>query len=149
MAQATFSHTVNVTVSSQQAWDALQNYQTWGNIGPVSSVSNPVNQPDGVLASFDWVANVGSKAYPGKAWVTGYDSISRYELTMDSSEIAGDVVATIVPTGDTSCDVTIEITFRTKGILSAMFFPAIKGALASGFPQQVEDIAAGIVEANA
>jgi hypothetical protein len=148
MAQATFSHTVNVTVSNQQAWDALQNYETWGNIGPVSSVSNPENQPDGVLASFDWVAMVGSKAYDGKAWVTGYELISRYELTMDSSEIAGDVVATLVPTGDTSCDVTIEITFRTKGMLSAMFFPAIKSALASGFPQQVEDIAV-VVEASA
>ena len=90
---------------------------------------------------------VGSKAYDGKAWVTGYDLISRYELTMDSSEIAGDVVATLVPTGDTSCDVTIEITFRTKGMLSAMFFPAIKSALSSGFPQQVEDIAV-VVEAS-
>jgi hypothetical protein len=68
-------------------------------------------------------------------------------LTMDSSEIAGDVVTTLVPTGDTSCDVTIEITFRTKGMLSAMFFPAIKSALASGFPQQVEDIAV-VVEAS-
>jgi hypothetical protein len=147
MAQATFSHTVNVTVSDRQAWDALQNYETWGNIGPVSSVSNPVNQQGGVLESFDWVAMVGSKAYDGKAWVTGYDPISRYELTMDSSEIAGDVVTTLVRTGDTSCDVTIEITFRTKGMLSAMFFPAIKSALASGFPQQVEDIAV-VVEAS-
>lgn len=143
MAQATFSHTVNVAVSNQVAWDALQNHETWGNIGPVSGVSNPVNQSDGVLSSFDWVANVGSKAYDGKAWVTDYDLISNYQLTMDSSEIAGDVVATITPVGDT-CDVTIEITFRTKGMLSAMFFPAIKSALASGFPQQVEDLAASI-----
>ena len=140
MAQATFSHTVNVAVSNQTAWDALQSHETWGNIGPVASVSNPVNHSDGVLKSFDWVAMVGSKAYDGKAWVTGYDMISRYELTMDSSEIAGDVVATITPIDDT-CDVTIQITFRTKGMLSAMFFPAIKAALASGFPQQVEDLA--------
>jgi hypothetical protein len=147
MAQATFSHTVNIAVSNQEAWDALQNHETWGNIGPVSGVSNPVNQSDGVLASFDWVANVGSKAYPGKAWVTDYDMISRYELTMDSSEIAGDVIATIAPVDDT-CDVTIEITFRTKGILSAMFFPAIKSALTNGFPQQVENLAIA-VEASA
>jgi hypothetical protein len=147
MAQATFSHTVNVAVSSETAWSALQDHETWANIGPVSSVSNPVNQSDGVLKSFDWVAMVGSKAYDGKAWVTDYDLMSRYELTMDSSEIAGDVVATIAPVDDT-CDVTIEITFRTKGMLSAMFFPAIKGALASGFPQQVEDLAVA-VEASA
>ena len=147
MAQATFSHTVNVAVSNQEAWDALQDHNTWAGIGPVSSVSNPVLQDDGVLKSFDWVADVGSKAYDGTAWVNGYDKISRYELTMDSSEIAGDVVATLEPVDDT-CDVTIEITFRTKGILSAMFFPAIKSALASGFPQQIEDLAVA-VEARA
>jgi hypothetical protein len=133
-------------VTAQQAWDALQNPETWQNIGPVSSVSNPVNQPDGVLKTFDWVAMVGSKAYDGKAWATDYELLSRYELTMDSSEIAGDVVATITPTDDT-CDVTIEITFRTKGMLSAMFFPAIKAALSSGFPQQIEDLAV-VVEAG-
>ena len=143
MAQATFSHTVAVTVSNQEAWDALQNPQTWAGIGPISSVSNPVTQSDGVLKSFDWVAMVGSKAYDGKAWVTGYDLMSRYELTMDSSEIAGDVIATITPSDD-GCDVTIEITFRTKGMLSAMFFPAIKSALASGFPQQIEDLAVAV-----
>ena len=143
MAQATFSHTVHVSSSVQDAWDTLQDHQTWANIGPVSSVSNPVNQPDGVLASFDWVADVGAKAYKGKAWVTDYEIPARYELTMDTSEIAGDVVATVVPAGD-GTDVTITITFRTKGMLSAMFFPAIKGALASGFPQQVEDLAAGL-----
>ena len=146
MAQATFSHTVNVAVSDQEAWNALQDHQTWANIGPVSSVSNPVKQPDGVLESFDWVADVGGKAYHGKAWVNDYDMLSRYSITMDNSEIAGDVVATVAPLED-SCDVTIEITFRTKGMLSAMFFPAIKAALASGFPQQVEDLAV-VVEAG-
>lgn len=39
---------------------------------------------------------------------------------------------------------TIEITFRTKGMLSAMFFPAIRQALASGFPQQIEDLVTAI-----
>jgi len=147
MPQATFSHTVPVSVSHLVAWDALQDYQTWSNIGPVSSVSNPVNQADGVLASFDWVADVGGKAYQGKAWVTDYQIPSVYKATMDTSEIAGDIVATVEPTAG-GCNVTVGITFRTKGMLSAMFFPAIKAALASGFPQQVEDLAAGLSESD-
>ncbi len=147
MAQATFSHTVNVAVSPQQAWDALQDHETWAHIGPVSNVSNPTNRPDGVLESFDWTADLGGKEYNGRAWTTGYDMLERYDLTMDNAEIAGDIVATVEPL-DGSCDVTIQITFRTKGLLSAMFFPAIKAALASGFPQQVEDLAK-VVEANA
>ena len=64
-------------------------------------------------------------------------------MTLDTSEIAGDVIATI-EAGNPSTDVTVEITFRTKGMLSAMFFPAIKQALSSGFSQQIEDLAAGI-----
>jgi hypothetical protein len=40
--------------------------------------------------------------------------------------------------------VTVEITFRTKGMLSAMFFPAIRQALSTGFPQQIEDLVATI-----
>jgi hypothetical protein len=52
-------------------------------------------------------------------------------------------VATIAASNPRT-NVTIEITFRTKGMLSAMFFPAIKAALSSGFPKQVEDITATI-----
>jgi hypothetical protein len=62
---------------------------------------------------------------------------------MDNSEIAGDVVASIEDAGS-GCSVTVEITFRTKGMLSAMFFPAIRTALASGFPKQIEDLVAAI-----
>ena len=64
-------------------------------------------------------------------------------MNLDTSEIAGDVVATIEPANPTT-DVTVEITFRTKGMLSAMFFPAIKGALSSGYADQIEDLASGI-----
>lgn len=143
MPAATFVHTVGIDASPERAWSALQQPDTWSNIGPVSGVSNPVFHDDGVLASFDWVANLGGKAYNGVATTTSYREPERFELTMDTSEIAGDVVATIEPT-DGGSAVTVEITFRTKGMLSAMFFPAIRQALASGFPQQVEDLAASI-----
>ena len=143
MPSATFSHTVVVEVDQLTAWNALQRPDTWANIGPVSKVTNPAFAPDGTLVSFDWIADLGGKTYPGIAETTSYDRPNRFELTMDTSEIAGDVVATVVSDNPGS-SVTVEITFRTKGMLSAMFFPAIKQALASGFPQQVEDLAAGI-----
>ena len=143
MPAATFAHTVSTDAAPQTAWQALQRPATWENIGPVTGVVNPAFHDDGTLASFDWTANIGGKTYPGVATTTAYLTPERFELTMDTSEIAGDVVATIVGT-DTGSDVTVEITFRTKGMLSAMFFPAIRQALSSGFPQQVEDLAAGI-----
>lgn len=143
MPAATFSHTVSVDAPPSDAWAALQDPQTWSRIGPVSGVSNPTHRDDGTLATFDWVADIGGKAYQGRAVGGDYDIDRRFTMTLDTSEIAGDVIATI-DAGNPRTDVTVEITFRTKGMLSAMFFPAIKGALASGFPQQIEDLASAI-----
>jgi len=143
MPEATFTHSLSTPASVEEAWKALQDSETWANIGPVASVSDPQYASDGTLTSFLWVADVGGKAYDGTAETTSYDEPHRFELTMDTSEIAGDVVAT-VEDASPGCMVTVSITFRTKGILSAMFFPAIKQALARGFPQQVEDLVATI-----
>jgi len=143
MPEATFTHGVVTTATVEQSWMALQNPETWSNIGPVSSVSDPEYGDDGTLLRFNWVANIGGKTYPGVAQTTAHSEPNSFELTMDTSEIAGDITATLAPV-DGGCDVTIEITFRTKGMLSAMFFPAIKQALASGFPQQIEDLVVGI-----
>lgn len=143
MPSATFSHTVAVDASADAAWAALQDPKTWMGIGPVSSVSNPRFRDDGTLAAFDWIADVGGKPYDGKAIGGEYAVNERFTMTMDTSEIAGDVVATISD-GNPSTSITVAITFRTKGMLSAMFFPAIKTALASGFPRQIEDLAAAI-----
>jgi hypothetical protein len=143
MPSATFSHTVDVDADRQAVWSALQDPHTWANIGPVSDVSNPAFRDDGTLRSFDWIADIGGKKYDGKALGGDYILNERFTMTLDTSEIAGDVVATVA-SGNPSTAITVEITFRTKGMLSAMFFPAIKQALASGFPQQVEDLATGI-----
>lgn len=143
MPSATFSHTVSVDAEPDAAWAALQDPTTWANIGPVSEVSNPTYRDDGTLAGFDWIADIGGKRYDGKAAGGAYEVNERFTMTLDTSEIAGDVVAMIVASNPAT-DVTVDITFRTKGMLSAMFFPAIRQALASGFPQQVEDLAAAI-----
>jgi hypothetical protein len=143
MPAATFTHSVTTRSTVDDAWAALQEPQTWSNIGPVASVSDPRYTDDGVLTTFNWVADIGGKKYDGVATTTFYSAPERFELTMDTSELAGDVVATIEP-GNPGCTVTVEITFRTKGILSAMFFPAIKQALATGFPRQIEDLVATI-----
>jgi hypothetical protein len=143
MPAATFTHSASTTAAIGQAWDALQDPDTWSNIGPVASVSDPVYAGDGTLVAFNWVADLGGKKYGGEAETTSYVLQERFELTMDTSEIAGDVIATLEAT-DTGCDVTVEITFRTKGMLSAMFFPAIRQALASGYPKQIDDLVATI-----
>jgi hypothetical protein len=143
MPSATFTHSVTTSASIEQSWAALQDPATWANIGPVASVSDPVYADDGTLTAFSWVADIGGKKYDGEAETTSYELPNIFELTLDTSEIAGDVVATLASV-DGGCEVTVEITFRTKGMLSAMFFPAIKSALASGYPQQIEDLVNGV-----
>lgn len=143
MPSATFSHTVSVDAPPSEAWAKLQDPDTWERIGPVSDVENPTYHDDGTLAGFDWAADIGGKRYAGKANGGDYEIDRRFTMTLDTSEIAGDVVATI-DAGNPDTSITVEITFRTKGMLSAMFFPAIKQALASGYPQQIEDLASGL-----
>jgi hypothetical protein len=143
MPSETFSHTVLLNVPASTAWAAIQDPDIWSSIGPVAAVSNPAYHDDGTLASFDWIADIGGKKYDGAAIGGDYILNERFTLTLDTSEIAGDVVASLTD-ANAGSEVTIEITFRTKGMLSAMFFPAIKQALASGFPGQIEDLAASI-----
>jgi hypothetical protein len=143
MPAATYSHSVTTTATVAEAWTALQNPDTWSNISLVSSVSNPEYAEDGTLIRFNWVADIGGKSYPGVATSTSYTDQESCEITMDTSEMAGDVIASLEPE-EAGCTVTVGITFRTKGMLSAMFFPAIKSALASGFPQQIDDLVASI-----
>ena len=143
MPAATFTHTVATSASTEEAWAALQQPETWAGIGPVSSVSAAEYASDGTLSAFKWVADLGGKAYHGTAVTTSYQAPKQFELTMDNSEIAGDVVASIHEAAP-ACAVTVEITFRTKGMLSAMFFPAIKQALAAGYPQQINELVAAI-----
>jgi len=141
MPSASFSHSVPLATDIQTAWAKLQQEETWAGIGPIDSVSDAIHDSDGRLESFKWAANVGGKLYRGTATIVEADEPTRFVLKMYTSEIVGDVTTVLAQTGDT-CTVTVAIALTTKGMLSAMFFPAIKQALASGFPQQVEDLAA-------
>ena len=141
MPSMSISHSVPLNASIDDAWAKLQLGDTWAGIGPISYVSNPKHTADGTLDSFEWGANVGGKVYKGTATTVEATEPTRFVLDMDTSEIVGHVTTVLTETGDT-CDVTVSIDLTTKGMLSAMFFPAIKGALNSGFPQQVEDLAA-------
>lgn len=141
MPEAVTSHTVHVDSEPSAVWDALQDPDTWQAIGPIDDVSQPLHREDGALSGFRWRTNLGGKHYNGTATMTVCEPNTKYGLRLDTSEIAGDILTLVTPTSD-GVAITVTLTFRTKGMLSAMFFPAIKQALASGFPEQVEAFAA-------
>lgn len=141
MPEASTSHSARVDVGRSAVWNALQNPGTWRAIGPIDDVSQPRHRDDGVLSGFNWTTNLGGKKYNGTAKVTVCHPESTYGLRLETSEIVGDIL-TEIAAADGSTTITVTLTFRTKGMLSAMFFPAIKQAMATGFPQQVESFAA-------
>ncbi len=143
MPSASFSHSVHIDRDRTVAWSALQSAETWSGIGPISSVSNDVVDSGGILRSFEWAADVGGKTYKGTTTTIEAIVPQRFALKLDTSEIGGTVLAELTERNG-GCDVTVTLGLTTKGLLSAMFFPAIKQALSSGFPQQVEDLAAAI-----
>ena len=139
MPSASFTHTVHVDASIEDAWSALQSADTWAGIGPISSVSNDVVDAAGILRSFEWTADVGGKMYRGTSTTNEAIVPKRFALNLDTSEIGGTVLAVLAESGR-GTDITVTLGLTTRGMLSAMFFPAIKQALSSGFPQQVEDL---------
>ena len=97
MPSATFTHSVATPASIDAAWSAPQDPETWSNIGPVASVSDPEYAADGTLTNFLWVADIGGKKYDGDAPTTPYHTPQRFALAVDTSAFAGDVAATIEP----------------------------------------------------
>ena len=73
-------------------------------------------------------------------WWLRERSLLRFQLVLDTSEMAGTITAELSPGNPGGTDAVVEIEIRSKGLLSSMFFPAIKNAIGSGFPQQVSDM---------
>jgi len=139
MPSATFSESVAINVAPPEVWDQLQESDVWASLGPVQKVWDPIVE-DGVLTGFTWSTDIGGKVYEGAGKVLDHHRPDRYQLLLDTSEMAGTINVELSPGNPGGTDAVVEIEIRSKGLLSSMFFPAIKNAIGSGFPQQVSDM---------
>jgi carbon monoxide dehydrogenase subunit G len=139
MPSATFSESVAINVDPPEVWDQLQEPDVWASLGPVQKVWDPVFK-EGVLTGFTWSTDIGGKVYEGTGKVLDHRRPDRYQLVLDTSEMAGTITAELSPANPGGTDAVVEIEIRSKGLLSSMFFPAIKNAIGSGFPEQVSDM---------
>ena len=139
MPSATFSESVAINVDPPEVWDQLQEPDVWASLGPVQKVWDPTFE-DGVLTGFTWSTDIGGKVYEGTGKVLDHTRPDRYQLLLDTSEMAGTITASLSPGNPGGTDAIVEIEIRSKGLLSSMFFPAIKNAIGSGFPDQVSDM---------
>ena len=140
MPSATFTETVEIDAMPNDVWERLQEPSIWASVGPVQKVWDPTIT-DGVLHTFKWSTNIGGKVYEGVGTALEHDRPDRFVLDLDAGEMAGKISVDLSAgnPGGTSAVVSIEL--RSKGMLSSMFFPAIKKAVGSGFPDQVANMA--------
>ncbi|HHC08889.1 MAG TPA: SRPBCC family protein [Actinobacteria bacterium] len=139
MPSASFHHRVRLPVPPATVWRALQEPTTWEHVGPVERVWDPEFDGD-VLVAYRWSTTVGGKVFDGRARTIEHREPDRFVVDLDGGEMGG--VVTVDLTGDgaeTTIDVGLEV--RAQGLVSTLAFPAIRGAIASGFPDQVEELA--------
>jgi hypothetical protein len=139
MPSATFSESVAIDADPPAVWDQLQEPDVWATLGPVQRVWDPIIEA-GVLTGFTWSTDIGGKIYEGTGKALDHQRPDRYQLLLDTSEMSGTITATLSPGNPGGTDAVVEIEIRSKGLLSSMFFPAIKNAIGSGFPEQVRNM---------
>jgi hypothetical protein len=141
MPSATFTENVTIDAAPADVWDRLQVPGIWEAVGPVEKVWNP-SVEDGVLESFEWSTNIGGKVYNGVGTAVTHDRPGHYRILLDTSEMSGEVDVVLTPANPGGTNAVVSIELRSKGMLSSLFFPAIKNAVGSGFPDQVVDMGA-------
>ncbi|MGB9358546.1 MAG: SRPBCC family protein [Acidimicrobiia bacterium] len=147
MPSATFSETVTIDSDPANVWDQLQEPDVWASLGPVQKVWDPIFD-DGVLTGFTWSTDIGGKVYEGTGRAISHQRPDRYELMLDTSEMSGTITAELSPANPGGTEAVVAIELKSKGLLSSMFFPAIKNAIGSGFPGQVSDMGARLSSAS-
>jgi hypothetical protein len=141
MPSATFQETAQISRAQSAVWDSLQVPLIWASVGPVQKVWDP-EVDDGVLTGFKWSTDIGGKVYEGVGTALEHDRPRRYVLDLDAGEMAGTISTDLSDGNPGGTGIVVSIEIRSKGMLSSLFFPAIKSAIGSGFPQQVQDMVA-------
>ena len=158
MPSAEYTHSVTVDTPPDGVWASLQSAETWADIGPVDRVWAPM-MDEGILMGYSWATDIGGRAYEGSArtleherprslglqptleGTLEHERPSRFSMELDAGEMAG-TIAIVLAENDNGTHLEVSLVIESRGMLSSLFFPAIRSAIGSGFPQQVEGMAA-------
>ncbi len=143
MPSAVFAHTIRIATPIEDVWAALQDPATWEQLGPVQEVWDPVHDPEGVLLGYRWSTRIGGREYRGSARTVDHRPPTCFVIDLEAGEMAGTITAELASDGEIT-DVAVSLEVHSRGMMSTLLFPAIHAAIASGFPQQVEDLAGRI-----
>lgn len=139
----TFRHQATTEATPDQVWERLQNPATWAAVAGADSTSDHTYRGD-ELTWFRFTATVGGVPYRGTARVTEATPDEMMTLSIRSNELQGIIVVEMTLTNPgTRLDVSMMM--RPSGLLGPMVFPVVSRAVATGFPDSVERLAAAMV----
>lgn len=134
-----FSHQVSIPRSVDHVWAELNHAETWAHIGPVERVDDAQFDDDG-LKSFRWSTSVGVRSFGGTAVRNEHADLERLGFALDAGEMTGSI-HTELDGDDEATDLIVTLGIEARGILSTMFFTAIRDAVGRGLPAQVDSFA--------
>ena len=145
MPRQTFMHRVLAPGEPALVWKGLQRPESWSRIGGVSNIEQPTFDEAGDITGYRFTVELGGNSHFGVARRSGANPGSRVSMTIDTDLLGGEIDVELEPAGDQTA-VTVAMTVESKGVMTAMLFPVITGAIASGFNEAVTRFTQGLIE---
>lgn len=127
-----FFHRARVTNKVERVWEELQKPSTWKQIGGVDHVTDEQFDENEDLIGYRFTIVVAGTDYQGMATRTLAERQRLMVMGIDSSQLTGEIEVALSPEGETTW-IELSLAMASKGLLSAMIFPAIVKAVAGGF----------------
>jgi hypothetical protein len=127
-----FFHGARVTNRVELVWEELQKPSTWKQIGGVDHISDERFDEHEDLVGYRFAIVVAGTSYYGMATRTLAERQKLIVMGIDSSQLTGEIGVALSSDGETTW-IDLSLAMASKGLLSAMLFPAIVKAVAGGF----------------
>lgn len=136
-----FTHTATAEAPADVVFAALDEPETWEQIGGVDRVTDYVVDTEGRLQGFSFEVRAAGRNYLGSA--TPHERIDGELMVwnVDAPEVRGTTTVALRPV-EASTEVTVTLEVESKGLLATMFFPVVAAAIGSGLPRSVDEFAA-------
>ena len=127
-----FFHRARVTNQVERVWEELQKPSTWKQIGGVDRITDEQFDEHGDLVGYRFTIVVAGTDYQGMATRRLAERGRLTVMGIDSSQLTGEIEVALSPDEETTW-IELSLAMASKGLLSAMLFPAVVRAVAGGF----------------
>lgn len=139
MPRAQFTHHVQLPISPPEAWELLQEPDTWASLGPVERVWDPRHE-DGILCRYHWQAQAGPRVITGEAKTRQAVEPELMVVDLDAGEVTGLVTVELAKNGK-GTNLGVFLTMETTSLLMSVVFPLMSDVIGREFPGQVDAFA--------